>query len=367
MTLAPDVDIDTFTPKPKRARRTFSYYDFGPILSHNAEFNFVVGGRGLGKTYGAKKRAIKRAIERGEEFIYLRRYEKERTKSRDTFFADLIANEEFPEWDFRSNGNYFEMTSAATRGDKKREWTRIGYAMVLSTAQQDKSVAFPNVTTIIFDEFIIEKGAIRYLPNETVVFNNLYSTVDRWQDKTKVFFLANAVSIGNPYFITYGILPDADTTFLKLDYGKAKGFIAADFPDADEFASEVKKTRFGQFIDGSDYEEFAIMNKFHDNTKALLGVKDPKALLYFNFQTDTQTVAVWYNEMSQTFYVHEKVPPGQRTVTMNVGYLDGKKILMLPREPIMKRLMSALRHDRMKFENPMIRELWIQEVAMKCL
>jgi hypothetical protein len=353
---------------PTIPRRKFTYYDFGPVLSHNAEWNFIVGGRGLGKTYGAKRRAIKRALERGEEFIYLRRYEKERTKSRDTFFADLIANGEFPGWDFRVVGNYFQAARTPSNPeDKKQDWKVIGYALVLSTAQQDKSVAFPNVTTIIFDEFIIEKGAINYLPNETYLFQQLFSTVDRWQDKTTVFFLANAVDLANPYFITYGILPDPDTTFMKLNRGRAKGYIVADFPDAEQFRSEVRDTRFGMMIDGSEFEEMAVGNKFKGSSKAMLGVKDPKALLFFNFKTDTRTVAVWVNELQGRYYIHEQVPPGQRTVTMNPSYLGGNVQLILPREPIMKRLLRAFRTYHMQFENDLLRELWTKEVVFKCL
>ena len=34
------------------------YYSFDDILSRNGVFNFIIGGRGIGKTYGAKKIAI---------------------------------------------------------------------------------------------------------------------------------------------------------------------------------------------------------------------------------------------------------------------------------------------------------------------
>lgn len=34
------------------------YYDYGHILSYHAPWMFVIGARGLGKTYGAKKLVI---------------------------------------------------------------------------------------------------------------------------------------------------------------------------------------------------------------------------------------------------------------------------------------------------------------------
>ena len=54
----------------------------------------------------------------------------------------------------------------------------VGYAMTLSTAQDLKGTSFPEVNTIIFDEFIIEEGQKKYyLQNEVVIFLNLLETI----------------------------------------------------------------------------------------------------------------------------------------------------------------------------------------------
>ena len=45
-------------------RKKFSYYSFNKILSYNAVINMVMGARGLGKTYGAKRMVIKNAGKR---------------------------------------------------------------------------------------------------------------------------------------------------------------------------------------------------------------------------------------------------------------------------------------------------------------
>lgn len=65
----------------------------------------------------------------------------------------------------------------------------VGYAMTLSTAQDLKSTNFSKVTSIIFDEFIIEEGQKKYyLSNEVVVFLNLVETIARLRD-IKIFML----------------------------------------------------------------------------------------------------------------------------------------------------------------------------------
>src|SRR5699024_185718 len=179
---------------PPKTKNKFSYYSFDKIYSFNATYMFIIGARGLGKTYGAKKRVINNYIRNGEEFIYLRRYNTE-LKSRGTFFADIA--HEFPDWHFRVNGHQAQI-APFEKNPKKRQWETMGYFVPLSTAQTQKSVAYPAVTTIIFDEFIIEKGALHNLPNEAQAMNEIYYTVYSGQEKTRVLFLANAVSIMNP-------------------------------------------------------------------------------------------------------------------------------------------------------------------------
>ena len=212
--------------------KKFSYYAFSNGLSYGGVYNMIMGARGLGKTYGAKKIVIKNAIEKGQQFIYLRRYKTE-LKGRNSFFADI--QQEFPDQEFRVEGQF-----AQRKVGKK--WETIGYFIPLSTAQANKSIAYPNVYTIIFDEFIIDKGSLRYLPDEAKVFMDFYSTVDRYQDRVRCLMLSNSVSIMNPYFIRFHIEPKQGIS------RHADGFIVTDFVDSKEFANEVAHTRFGSFV-----------------------------------------------------------------------------------------------------------------------
>ena len=74
------------------------YYDFTPLLEKNGTYNFVVGGRGIGKTYGAKKLCIEDFIHNGRKFIYLRRYKNE-LRTIQNMFVDV--GKEFPDYAFR--------------------------------------------------------------------------------------------------------------------------------------------------------------------------------------------------------------------------------------------------------------------------
>jgi hypothetical protein len=362
VTLAPDLKPYTSKKRvPGKVDATgplkvkHPYYDYGPILSHNGTYNFLVGGRGLGKTYGAKKRAIKRFLSHGEMWIYLRRYKEELVPVRETLFADI--GHEFPDWDMRVNGSTLEVAPASDRDKQKRDWRTMGYLIPLSVAQKYKSVAYPQVKTIIFDEFIIERGVYHYLPNEATVFNNFYSTVDRWQDKTTVFFLANAVSLSNPYFIEYQMFPDAETEWIKA--GVPVGFIVCHFPKDGAFSDSVSKTRFGQFIAGTEYEKYAVGNEFADGHQTLVGKKNPKARYQFTLETREGSFSLWEDVLAAKWYATRQHPGNPLEFTLLPGNVSETKTLLFYSTDMIGRLRAAYSEGRIWFDNAGTRNLFL--------
>lgn len=335
-------------------RKLHPFYNFDKVMSYNGTYNFVVGGRGIGKTYGKKKRAIKSFIKRGEQFIYLRRYKTELVTARNTFFADIA--HEFPDWDFRVQGNTAEIAPRETRDDKKRQWQTMAYFIALSTAQTQKSVAFPRVRTIIFDEFIIETGSLHYLPDESKVFNNFYSTVDRWQDKTRVWFLANSVSIMNPYFIAHEIIPDENSEFVI----RKDGFIVCHFPDAENFSNSVYETRFGKFIKDTDYAEYAVGNQFSDNHDSLIGGKSSRARYIYTLETRNGKFSVWHDMYADEYTIQAKLPK-QETVFTIVPEKHGEdKLFMTYTDRPLQHLRAAWRAGKVLFDKPATRNTFIE-------
>jgi hypothetical protein len=338
-------------PRPGSGLR---YYSFDKVLSYNGVFNFVIGARGLGKTYGAKKIVIRNAIRKGEQFIYTRRYKDELRISRDTFFADI--QDEFPNYDFRINSSTAEMATSKTRGEKKRDWVVIGFFLPLSTAQSIKSVAFPKVTMIIFDEFIIEKGTIHYLPNEATAFTNFFSTVDRYKDKTRVLFLANSVSIMNPYFLEYDIKPDQVGEFVT----KHDNFIVCHFADSKEFSKGVYRTRFGQFIEGTEYADYAAGNEFLDNHDSLLMYKNSKARYTYSLETKAGVFSVWIDWDGPFYYIQEKLPKRQDLFTIIPERMSEGKTLVGYNDKMVTLLRTAFRNGKAYFDTAKSRNAFIE-------
>ena len=103
------------------------FWDITKSLSYNCLFNFIVGDRGVGKTFGCKKYVIDKYLKTGAQFVYVRRTKRE-LKGIRTFFADISSNYE----------NNFQVVNDGFKIDKKQA----GYYLNLSTAQQQKSVAW---------------------------------------------------------------------------------------------------------------------------------------------------------------------------------------------------------------------------------
>lgn len=339
-----------------------AYYSYSKIMSFNAYYNIIIGARGLGKTFGAKKLVISRAIKTGEQFVYLRRYKDELKVSKDAFFADIA--EEFPEWDFRINGYVAEMAPADSRDVKGREWQTIGHFVALSTAQSKKGVSYHAVKWILFDEFIIEKGAVPYLPNESVAFMNFYSTVDRWKDKTRVFFLANAVSMMNPYFLAWDIKPDEEGEFVKRRRvtvrDKTVDYIVCHFADSAEFSKGVYKTAFGQFIAESEYADYAVGSEFADNHDNLLRLKTASAKYLYSIETKHGIFTVWIDVIGGNYYIQERRPKQEKMLTLLTEKMAEGKTLVQYNDRLVQSIRTAFRNSHAFFDNQKTRNAFAE-------
>lgn len=328
--------------------KLLDYYSYDKVLSYNGVYNFIVGARGLGKTYGAKKKVIRDYLKRGDQFVYLRRYKSE-IVGKSTFFTDLL--EEFPGYAFRINGNDAQVCRNPNMPDKDMKWETMGFFVVLANASAKKGVSYHNVKTIIFDEFIIEKGHLQYLPNESRAFNDFFSTVDRWKDKTRVYFLANALSIMNPYFHEYKIEPKRGEELIVSH----DGFIVVHFPQSKKFIEGVFATRFGQFIKDTDYADYSVVSEFHDNNDLLLGEKTPEATYSFSINSELGTYSVWKDEskdLDTTWYISEKLPRKQLVFTL-VPENVGKDMILLPySNKLLSMLRTAYSRGKVHFDKP---------------
>lgn len=326
------------------------WYDIGETISHNCLFNFVIGNRGCGKTYAAKKRAIKQFLEKGYQFVYLRRYQEELMETAESYFNDVILNNEFPDAiiEYRS-GTYYINDQIA------------GYAMALTKAKDYKSISFPMVYLIIFDEFLIEdNGYARYLKNEVKQFLSFYMSIDRYRGCT-VFFLANSVSMINPYTLFWDI---------KLPYGSnitKKGDVLLQLVQDENFIKERKQTRFGKLIEGTDFADYAIGNQFMNDNKSFIMKKTEKAHYYFTFVYMGEKFGVWIDYGEGKIFVSENVDPSFLIVyslTVDDHQPNTMLLKQINKSPLFKTFIDNYKMGNVYFESQKVKNITYEVIRM---
>lgn len=317
------------------------YWKSHDILTRGAMFNFVVGGRGCGKTYDAKITRTRRYVREmrsrrpgspceGMRFIYLRRYESE-LKDRSKFFNDFARA--FPDCEFKVEGMTGYVRKVVTKG-KPRAWEPLVYFVQLSTTLTKKSVPYNDVDFIVFDEFIIPPGHIRYLPDEVTAFLDFYNTVDRFQDRVRVLFLANSVSMVNPYFLFFGIVPRHGQRFVS----SKNGYCCMETVIADEYRRRVSETRFGRMIAGTAYYDYAVGNEYADDDDSFLALKPSTAKCQYVIRFSDKEIGVWEDSATWTYYVSRKTAYNAVVVALTRADLTPNVVMVERSSPLMKAL-----------------------------
>lgn len=281
-------------------------------LTHNTLINIIVGNRGGGKSYGAKKWGIDNFIKKGEQFGYVRRYKDDLKKPMEQFFKDI--EWEYPDFQFKIEGDKFLIREKPL--DDKTKWTEdniAGYGFTLSTANNKKSIAYPKITTLIYDEFLLEQGNQRYLQNEPEKLLNLYETIARPgtdHPRVVVFMLANAISITNPFFLYWDLkMPTKKDKNGKYIWKHPTRPILVEDVRNEGFIDKKKNTEFGALVSGTNYADYSIENKFLLDDNKFIEKKHPNSRYYFTFIYNDNTYGVWLNGHEGKMWVSEDVDP----------------------------------------------------------
>ena len=174
-------------------------------LEKDNSYIILLGERSNGKSYCVKQIAVESAIKSNgeDQFIYLRRFESDCKDSLCvSYFADLpiykMTNGEYDCIDVYRKGIYLANIDHETGKIVNR--FKIGYCHALSISERYKSLMFPKVKRILYEEFISESG--NYLGkggNEPDLLMNYVSTIFRHRKGT-VYLIGNNVSRICPYF-----------------------------------------------------------------------------------------------------------------------------------------------------------------------
>lgn len=291
---------------------TSMFWSARKTLTHNSLINVIVGNRGGGKTYGAKNLAIDNWIKYKTQFGYIRRYKEDLKEPMARFFDDIAA--QYPDYEFKTDSKYFYIRLKPH--DENEKWTEkdiAGFGFVLSTASNKKSISYPNISLLIFDEFLLDNGNVHYIPDEPGKLLNLYETVARpgsGHIRVVLFMLANAISITNPYFLYWDLrMPTkADKNGKWIWKHPTRPILVEDVRN-ETFIDAKSNTEFGRLVAGTKYADYSINNKFILDNDTFVEKKSAKARYFFTFIYKDKKYGVWQSHNEGKMWVSEDIDP----------------------------------------------------------
>lgn len=260
----------------------------------------VVGGRGVGKTYGI----FKKLINERKRFIYLRRLKSQIdqcSKIEGSPFKRLNADLGTDIKPFSSNG-----ITVYRYESKTGDIAAVGVA--LSVVANIRGIDLSDYDYIVFDEFIANIGE-HPIKNEYAAFLNFYETVNRNRElegkaPVQCLMLANANTVVNPYFSAWHLM----RTVVKMISGKQMVYrrkellliMLVDSP----ISKRKKETALYQTA-GDDYNIMALDNAFRiDQTK----IKSEPLREYYHVVSIGE-LGIYKHKAERKYYVSSTTAP----------------------------------------------------------
>ena len=282
------------------------YVNVRGILDEGYPFNFLVGGRGTGKTYTA----LKVAREDERLFMLMRR-----TQSQ----ADLISKPEFSVfkplnadlgWNIEvtSISKYNSMFYIPDKDDEKIRHP-VGYTCALSTISNMRGFDASDIQLLIYDEFIPE-------PTERLTFNaytallNAYETVNRNRElegrpPLKLLLLSNSDRIYSDIVAGFGV---GDKLLYMQETGteelQASPELLLVRPRGEAFEEEKAKTAIYRAAAGGSFADVALHNLFPIEDRQRVGIRPLKE---YKAVAMIHGMIIYRHKTDGSYYVTDKL------------------------------------------------------------
>lgn len=286
------------------------HYSCNKFYSYPEVFLGIIdGGRGIGKTTTFLKKGILNC-DKGEEFIYMRRYKPEIKKfvNKDSI-SPLIDGCRY-------------VGDGAGGYTLKYEDRVMGYLIALATSRSYKSVDFSRVTLIIYDEGIVRQTAsYRYLTDEPILLLEFISTVQRTRTNLKVVILGNNEDMISP-FHSYFNIPNFELIYLN----KERGLYCEHAKNSEALLEEEKKTGLFKLIQGTAYGDYHYDNQILTNELVEVIDKPAGTKLQFRIIVNKFTMNLYsYSNSKNDSYLYCELK--EKVIKDNIAYEiinDGK-------------------------------------------
>lgn len=243
------------------------YIDFKPIYESKLPYHFLIGGRGIGKTYGA----LKYAKDHNIKIMYMRRTQAQ---------ADIAGNPVFSPYKSinRDDGCNIQTrpiskyNSLIAEQDPDGEVLReLGYTCALSTISNIRSFDASDIDALVYDEFIPEPHE-RAIKDEAAALFNALETIGRNREAMgrlplKLIALSNSNDLTSPILKELnliGIIRRMEAKKLTLWQDMKRG-ISLIIPKSSPISGQKAEHSLYKLTRGSNFQQMAIGNQFAED------------------------------------------------------------------------------------------------------
>lgn len=249
----------------------------------DANFIFIYGPRGSGKTYGILAWLTEQARLHDQKFFFMRRTTTEQDLlNTEQFFPYKKLNKD-KKWNVqiskltKYNAVFYEAKDRAMAAFEEKnkfdpETDRaLAYTGSLSTSASIRGFDGSDIGYAFYDEFIPEQH-VRRIKNEGGAFLNAYETINRNREldgekPIKFICAANTNQLANPIFMEMNLVGIAESMRkrkINISYLEQRGILLVDTYDS-PISEQKKNTALYRAVSAdSDFYGMAINNSFSD-------------------------------------------------------------------------------------------------------
>lgn len=347
------------------------YYSLKRIKEIHAQYNMIVGERSNGKTFAILDEILQNYFKEHKQGAIVRRWQDDfKGKRAPAMFAPMVS-----EWlvykysggqwdriDYRSGcwypARYDEQTDTIVRGDEP-----IAYAFSLSSMEHDKSTSYPNITTILFDEFLT-RGY--YLVDEFVLFMNVVSTIVRQRTDVTIYMLGNTVNWTCPYFTEMGIKHIRDMKQGSIDvyeYGESGLKVAV------EYCKSIADSKKSNVYFAFDNPRLKMITSgvweldIYPHLPVKYSNKEIKGIFFICFEGDILQCEVVQHNGHGFVYIHRKTTPihdydHDIIFSLSNDYrMNHYQSLIRPRDRISQTIAFLMKQNKVYYQDNEIGEI----------
>ena len=272
------------------------YINYESTMQLPADFFFLIGSRGTGKTFGG----IKYPLVHNMQFVFMRRSAVEMDMLKKPDFMPFNPINDVLGRNIRVEPEGRYITNVLENNVKR------GYMIALSNIAKLRGFNLSSIEYILYDEFIHEPHE-KAMRNEAEAFFNAYETINRNRElegaqPVKAVLCANSNNLQNDFFMYLNI---AD----KFEKARKKGknfFIEPErrlcvIDYSDSLISERKKeTSLYKLTKGTNFRKMAIDNEFTDARVDKIKSMDISGYV---LETKIGELFIYKHKSNKTYYV----------------------------------------------------------------